>query len=641
MRSSAIKLILLAVLVLLSAARAEVNFNPRTKIVARIIPERTQVAPQSTVNVLVEIQIAPGWHLQSYQPLEKFLKATQLEIKTDGPFAGGKVAYPDHKLVDAGSISEQPYLAVYEGTIYILAQATVNPDASAGPSTINAALKTQACDDKSCLPPSTTNLNAPIEIGTAGPISPDYAALTATPAVQALIQKLAAEPAKTATAPAATQAAAAPAAAESSPPTDVSELAVLASRDYRPADSGQALPIWQLILFALAGGAILNIMPCVLPVIPLKAVQLIQQAHGDRKQAIVHGLVFSAGVITLFAVLAVVLTTAFDGAVVYGKQFQNAGFIITMAMIVLALALSMLGVWTINPPQAVYQVEGPKSGYAGSFFMGLLATLLATPCSAPLLGSVLAWALVQPKMITVMMFILVGIGMSLPYILLMAFPSAIDRLPRAGRWADLLKQGLGIVMMGVALWLLLQLPPAVLPWALFGALVLGFVCWGWGQLPNPLGERSTLWTTRIIVVVVGFAAAAGLYQLSRPTTPGGAESGHHWQPLTLATLDAALKDGRPVVVDWTADWCWNCKVLDKTVLTADEVTKHFADKKAVLLKADMSHDNPLAEQMLVKLKGGAIPMLAVFSPKEPHRPVVLRDGYTRQRVIDEVTKATK
>ncbi len=621
----------------LGAPKQDANFPSRSKILTRTLPQHTQIAPGNTLNLLIEVRIAPGWHLQSAHPLEPRFKALLLTPKSQDDITVEEILYPQHMLIDAGNLSSQKYLAVYEKTIYLLAKFKIAPGAAAGERTLEATLRTQACDDNSCLFPVTTPLTATFNIAPGdAKTNPDAADLFASQAVADLLANpLSMSPATTSPAPQQQPAAEAQAA-----PADSSELALLASRSYQPADSDQAeLPLWQLILFALIGGMILNIMPCVLPVIPLKAIQLIQQAHGDRKRAVMHGLVFSAGVITLFAILALVLTTAFSGTVVYGKQFQNAGFVITMAMIILSLALSMLGVWTINPPQAVYQAEGPKSGYAGSFFMGLLATLLATPCSAPLLGSVLAWALIQPKMITLLMFILVGVGMSLPYILLTAFPSAIDKLPRAGRWAELLKQALGIVMIGVTIWLLIQLPPAILPWALFGAIILGFVCWAWGQLPNPTGSRSHIWGMRSAAIGIGLCLTGALFYLAKPVADTATEQ--KWQPLSIKLIDDALAAGRPVVVDWGADWCWNCIVLEKTVLSAEDVQKHFADKNTLLLKADLSHSNPLGEDLLARLNTRAIPALAIFSPKDPLRPVVLRDGYTRQRVKDELAKAAR
>jgi thiol:disulfide interchange protein DsbD len=309
-----------------------------------------------------------------------------------------------------------------------------------------------------------------------------------------------------------------------------------------------------------------------------------------------------------------------------------------------ALALSMLGVWTLNPPQALYAAEGkaPHTVYLGSFSNGLMATLLATPCSAPYLGAVLAWALTQPGWITVMMLGLVGLGMSLPYLLLAIFPDALKRVPRAGRWSDLLKQGLGIVMMGVAVYLLTLIPNTTYwPWVLMAGVVVALVCWAWGQLPTYNMEPARIWTIRVVSVVVGIGLGVGLYVMASRYVreiPRNVDDGA-WRPFNVALLDDALKSGRPVVVDWTASWCINCHALEAFVLNTGGVNEAFVKSNALLLRADLSTDNPPATLLNRELGGEAIPVLAIFSPGRPREPVVLRDSYSSQRVIEEVGRA--
>jgi thiol:disulfide interchange protein DsbD len=423
---------------------------------------------------------------------------------------------------------------------------------------------------------------------------------------------------------------------------DEQEVAAITSRGYKPYNK-EEYPLTTIILFALLGGIILNIMPCVLPVIPLKVLSLVQQAHGDRRLAFLHGLTFTAGVISLFIALAIVIKTA---GLFYGQQFQSPQFLIVMVLFVTALALSMLGVWTLNPPQALYAAEGkaPHTGYMGSFTNGLMATLLATPCSAPYLGSVLAWAIPQPAWITVLALSLVGFGMSLPYLILAVFPQALERIPRAGRWSDLLKQGLGIVMLGVAVYLVTLIPNVnYWSWTLLAAVLVAMVCWAWGQIPTYNMEPAKIWTIRIVSLVIGAGLGVGMYLLAVQTTVTTPQAQgvdqHGWIPFNVAYLDEALKQNRPVVIDWTASWCINCRALEATVLNTEEVMKAFADSNVVLLKADLSTDNPPATELNRQLGGEAIPVLAIFSPARPNTPVVLRDFYSRATVVDEVRKA--
>lgn len=584
---------------------------------ATVFVDREPLVAGQTATLAVVVTIAPGYHIQSARPLERSFIATRLKLPAVPGLTFGTIRYPKHRLISVPSLTASGQLAVYEGTVSMLVPVTVSADAGPGRQTLQLVLRSQACDDKSCSAPSEVPVTLPVTIAAAGTAS---VAVHGAEFAQAQAQGFL-EPVVATSAPAT-----APAPAGSS----VEELTIIEQRQYHPANgASEQAPFWKLMLLALGGGAILNIMPCVLPVIPLKVLALVQQAHGNRRRAIVHALVFSAGIVTLFVALAAMfgVLRALGGTVFYGQQFQSPLFLIAMSLMVLALALSMLGVWTIAPPSAVYRLDSVHSGYGGSFSMGLLATLLATPCSAPLLGPVLAWALVQKVGLTLVMFGLVGVGMAVPYVVLAAFPAGLDRLPRAGRWSDLLKQFLGLVMIGVAVYLLFQLPASLWPWAFSGALVLAMVCWGWGQIPTYSMERGRIWGIRVVVVALGLLVGGGVYGYAHRAVPEG------WQAFSIAALDEALAQKRPVVVDFTASWCINCRAVEAGVLQSQEVEEAFKWSHALLLRADMSARNPPVEALLAKLQSRSIPVLAIFSPDEPLAPVVLRDIYSREQVI--------
>ncbi|MEI8197860.1 MAG: thioredoxin family protein, partial [Phycisphaerae bacterium] len=567
--------------------------------------------------------------------------ATRLRLAPSAGITFGTPRYPQHKVIDAPGLTKSGRLAAYDQEITILVPVTIAADAAPGPRTFNLTVHSQACDDKRCQLPSDLPVAVAVTIAAAGSVSqPAHAEIFRAAQAQTFLELPVAPPA-TDQKPAAT-AASAPAGGTGGA-EDKDDLAIIQQRQYRPANTGESAaatyPLWQLILFALAGGAILNVMPCVLPVIPLKVLALVQQAHGDRRQAIVHSLVFSAGIVTLFVVLAGVFGVlrgvgeggGAGGAVIYGQTYQSPVFLMAMSCIVLALALSMLGVWTINPPQIIYDVSTSHSGYLGSFSMGLLATLLATPCSAPLLGPVLAWAFVQPLLTMGVMFAFVGIGMAIPYVLLAAFPVGIDKLPRAGRWTELLKEFLGLVMIGVALYLLFQLSAKIWPGAFVGALIVASACWGWGRIPTGAMEPVRVWKIRGVVVLLGLLAGYGIYHFYRPR-PAALE----WQPFSVAALDEALAQKRPVVVDFTASWCLNCRVVESVVLESDEVQKAFQQSHALLLRGDITESNPVVQTLLAKLDAHSIPVLAIFTPEAPLTPAVLRDIYSKDRVISEL-----
>ena len=609
-----------------------------------------------TARIAVKITVDPPYHVQSAHPNDPFLIATSVGVQVPAGIHAGATRYPVAKEIPAPPGSTDKALSVYEGTVYAVVPLTIDKDAPAGAETITVKVTTQACNESTCNPPEKKTFKIPVMIAPVGTATKE----TDPELFAAAGKQEFAEEAAT-SAPAASQPAATQEGAITPPPSSAGggkeiallsndeQVALIKERAYKPYNAAEGdISLGWIVLFALVGGAILNIMPCVLPVIPLKVLSLVQQAHGDRKLAVLHALTFSAGVVTLFVALALALKLF---GLFYGQQFQSPAFLISMAFFVIALALSMLGVWTINPPQAVYNVDTSHGGYVGSFTNGLMATLLATPCSAPYLGGVLGWALVQPTAVTALMLALVGVGMSLPYLILAAFPQALAKVPRAGRWSELLKQGLGIVMIGVAVYLITLIPNVTMwPWVLLGSVVLGLVCWGWGQIPTAAMEVGTVWAVRVVVLVVGIGLGFGIYSMAQrvvTTTESMGSAGQQtavlptetngqWIPFNVALMDAALKEGRPVVVDWTADWCINCRSLEAFVLSAKSVQEEFRDSRAVLLRADLSEDNPPASAFNEKLGGHAIPVLAIFSPSRPLEPVVLRDSYTPTRVITEV-----
>ena len=614
--------------------------------------------PGGEGQVVVAMTINPRYHVQSaFADRDKGFLAAGLTLTAvpAGVTAGVVLAQkgtdiPTPPALGAGTMS------VYEGTAYFLVPLQVTADAAAGERVMEILLETQACTDTTCDLPQKTPLQVTLEIGQAGDAQaqPDAAVFAAAHARQFAPQPLP-HPSATPTAPGPNPIP--PGTTAGTPVSLLStneQLAAIAQRPYHPFNAGEGRHSLAVIfLFALLGGLILNVMPCVLPVIPLKALAFIQQAHGNPRLALLHGVTFSAGIVTLFVMLAVVLRVF---GLFYGQQFQSPAFLITMVMFVVALALSMLGVWTIQPPRAVYSVDDKfshRAGYLGSFSSGLMATLLATPCSAPFLGPVFAWALVQPAWLTAGMMAIVGVGMALPYLVLAFFPQALGKIPRAGRWSELLKQGLGIVMLGVAIYLVTLVPSTRLwPWVLAGTIVSALTCWGWGQIPTPLMTETRIWTIRAVVLALGVALGLAIYRIASVTRPATVMSaagtallpdktiaGDAWLPFNLALLDQAIKDGRPVLVDWTADWCINCRVLEAAVLSRADLRHAVISQNAVLLRADLSQENPSATALNEKLGSQSIPVLAIFAPSRPNEPVVLRDSYSASRVIREIELA--
>ncbi len=586
-------------------------------------------------SLLISVVVKPEYHLQSHHPLDKFLVPAEVTITPVKGLRFGKVLFPPAKLIAASpQITSQGKLSVYEGHFVITVPFHVSANAPDGPTPVHAAFTFQACNAQSCLPPQTLKMSALLKLmGNA--VVPAKAAHVAD-IESAGVSRASGTPIS---------------AGGNSIVT--SEITEINAQSYRITQVHE--PLWRLVLFALLGGLILNIMPCVLPVIPLKVMAMVEQAHGSRRMAILHALVFSSGIITLFLILALImgLYRALTGQVLtYGMQYQHPAFLIAMALIVLALALSMLGVWTIQPPNALYAADKNRGGLVGAYGMGMLATLLATPCSAPFLGVMLTWALVQPTAIIVLFFILIGVGMAWPYVLLAAFPAWLNRVPRAGRWSEIVREALGLVMVAVAVYLLLSTEnrgQIVVGFVL--AVIVAIVCWGWGRLPDINMRPREIWGIRLGLLAGGVLAGALYLAWSGgiPVTRGarvteapaaGRETFqvNDWQNFNLSRMKSALASGHPVVVDFTAPWCINCRFVKATVLDSKPVRQVFGRLRAVLLSADI--DQPVPKALWLKLGGRAIPYLAILSPRHPHTPGILRDIYTRQDVIDDVIAAS-
>ncbi len=627
-------------------------------ITATVHPSKIKPGGRGVIRVSVHVN--RGYHLQSAHPLDKYLLPTKLSAKPVPALKFGAPTYPKARIITVSKeMSPKGKLAVYVGRVVMRLPFTVAAGAAPGPRTIHVQLLSQACNARACSLPefqkATVHITVPPRTGGPAPKSPNHPNIVKR------------RPTKSSSAMHITPTVSSSSASASA----ASQLAWIKAQQFQ---IGPGEPLPALLAFALLGGMILNIMPCVLPVIPVKVLAMVQHAHGRRAVAVAHSLVFSAGIIFFFAALGLALGLyhlLWHGQVLYGGQFQQPWFVVALAFVVLALALSMLGVWTISAPRAVTQAQPPTQGYFGSFMMGTLATLLATPCSAPYLGPVIAFAFSNSLAISVLMMAVIGVGMAIPYVVLAAFPQLLARLPRAGRWSELFKQFLGLVMVAVAIFLLNELKaPPFFHWAMYAALILAAVCWAWGNIPNLNMEPVKIWSIRAASVLIGGLVAFGLYTLMGiSTATAGTTSGHAnavvrsatpaapvsiatplrgpsvsprsltWQPFSVPRLRAGLAAGRMVVVDWSAVWCTNCRVLTATVLDTSAARRLFRANHAVLLRASLSGENPVATALLIKLGSHSIPFLAVFSPRQPLRPVLVPDRYTFSQLQRALARA--
>ena len=392
-------------------------------------------------------------------------------------------------------------------------------------------------------------------------------------------------------------------------------------------DMGKAL------LLGFFAGLLLNIMPCVLPVLTLKVSGLLLAAHGDPaeryRQFREHNLFFAAGIMTWFTVLALALGMA---GLMWGQLFQNQVVILGMLLVVFLLALSMLGVFTLP-------MVDLKSGTSGNprvqaFSTGLLATLLATPCSGPLLGGVLGWAFTQPVSSLVVVFCAVGLGMSFPYILFAFRPHLVRLLPHPGAWMGILEKMMGFFLLGTAVYLLSILPAEKHLQVLTALLLVALCAWLWGHFCG----YSAPPRRRLLGRLAGLCLlAGGLWWAMQPPQPE-----IQWQAFTKSEFSSMLGE-KPLLVEFTADWCPNCKFLEASVLTDRRLHAVQQRYGVTLMRVDLTQEDADAKALLEQLGARSIPVTALFpAGKDSARPLVLRDVYsadTLEQAMEQVFTA--
>ena len=379
---------------------------------------------------------------------------------------------------------------------------------------------------------------------------------------------------------------------------------------------GAGYSAWFALGLAFVAGLILNIMPCVLPVIPLKVLSIFEQARESKARCIALGLSFCLGILLFFAALAVlniILRLGYGTVFQWGDHFRNPVFLIAMSLLLVALALFMFGVFTIIVPSSIAGKAGPGKGLAGSVAMGFLAAVLSTPCSFAILTAAFAWAQTQKLPLATIAIMLIGVGMASPYAILTSMPSLLKYLPKAGRWTELFKQAMGFVLLIVAVWLITALPALRRDSVLYFAVVLGFCIWMWGGWVSLTTPTVHKWVIRAIAVVI--TVAAGAWLLPEPKM---AEI--NWQGYNRALIDQAVEGRRPVLIEFMADWCLTCKAVEKTVYAREDIAELIKRKGVLAVKADTTvKDNPATLALKDVYNEPAVPVSILLIPgqKEP------------------------
>lgn len=393
--------------------------------------------------------------------------------------------------------------------------------------------------------------------------------------------------------------------------------------------------IFGILLAAFLGGMILNVMPCVFPVISLKVLSFVGQAGEDRKKVFAHALSFTLGVLVFFWILTtgLLIVRASVGEVGWGEQLQQPAFIIGLIFVMTLVALNLFGVFEVGT--SLTGVGGnltSKEGCGGSFWSGALAVLLATPCTAPLMAPAITFALAQPAPFTIMVFTLLGLGMAAPYFLFAIFPNFLEVLPAPGVWMEAFKQFMGFPMLVVAVWLIgvlsKQLDVSGLQWSLAAVVLLALAGWIFGRYTGFDKAGSTRSKGRIAAALVFVLSVSMAYQASgKRATPS--------QIQIQDVIAAKQAEGKNVFVDFTAEWCVTCKVNERTTIKTEKTQAFFEKNNIELVFADWTNQDPAITKLLKEHGRAGVPLYVMYSEDPDKEPVALPDGLINFGHIEE------
>lgn len=358
------------------------------------------------------------------------------------------------------------------------------------------------------------------------------------------------------------------------------------------------------MLLAIVGGLLLNLTPCVLPAIPVKIRTIMYESGNGAGERIMAATIFTAGSLLFFLGLGIATATLHW---TWGALFQSRIFLILLIAALCLFAFITFRDVGIPVPQFAQAMRGRR--LFEPFLSGLFSALLATPCTGPFLGGVLAFAVTRPPAVIIAIFLAVGLGLALPYIVLLARPGLLDKLPRAGRWAEHVRQGLAFVLLAAAVFFAQSLLPTDIAhwiWLVWLALL---ILWSIHVAVRATGRAAQAVAAGFSIAGVAMVYGGGL---AMPAQAGPLD----WRPLDSGVLQQARATGQPILIEFTADWCINCKVLEKTTYADQQVVRAVHDHRVIPLQADLTRPDPRLESLLVAYDGAALPFAVVLNGDE-------------------------
>jgi thiol:disulfide interchange protein/DsbC/DsbD-like thiol-disulfide interchange protein len=423
-----------------------------------------------------------------------------------------------------------------------------------------------------------------------------------------------------------------------------------------PAPPAQSL--WKMLVYAFIGGLILNLMPCVLPVIALKILGFVNEAKSEPRHVRAMGLVYAVGVLVSFLALAAVVIGVKSAGhqAGWGMQFGNPIFLVCLTVLVTLVALNLFGVFEVTLGGRALDAAGnlaSKHGAAGAFFNGVLATVLATPCTAPFLSIALGFAFAQSAAFIVLIFLAVGAGLAAPYVVLSWNPAWLKFLPKPGAWMEKFKIAMGFPMLATTAWLFNLASGSYgknVLWLGLFLVVISFAAWIFGEFFQRGRKRRSLALILTLGLLIGGYAYALEGQLrwreavAETSTTGSLKEspdGIDWQPWSPAAVAQARSEGRPVLVDFTADWCLTCQVNKKTSIEIPSVRAKLKELNAIAFVGDYTRTPDSITTELQRFARAGVPLVLVYPKDAAAPPIVLPEVLTPGIVLDALDRAAK
>lgn len=606
--------LLAALFTLLAPATPAPAAQPPTGgVTVRALPQFTEARAGDRFAIAVQFTFADNLHIWPNQPVIpkelEGLEAIPTLIELGKPALPATVRvglnagqWPKPESLEVNFTGSPVALLSYKKPTTVFVPVAIDAAHPPGPLSIPLTVSYQACNDTSCFPPESRDLTVTLQVvPAAAPAKPGDTALFA-PLDPSILGRLDAASATDTPAP-----------AGSTPAAGGARIDFFGY--VFNVDSGLLI-----LLIAFIAGALMNLTPCVLPVIPLKVASLQQHAK-DPGKLVFFGLIYCLGIVSVFAVIAVL---AFSLKLQFGQWFSYWYVTVPLALIVGGMGLGMLGAFDINLPQGVYNFTPSYDNASGNFFLGVLTAVLSTPCTGPMFGAAFAFATTLSPFVGSGLILSMGLGMAAPYLLLILFPGMLKNLPRGGPGGELLKQVLGLFMLAVAFFILRSvLDHTWVVWMLAASAACACIWWLVGAMTMLQSHRAK--GLNALAAALSLGVTFIITQTLLPSTPAaaGTVSATRWKTVETppddqlrAMIQDGVKAGRAVVVDFTARWCTNCIAIEKTILSSTAGLEMFSRLNPLQIKVDLSTATPDQGWGVVReiSGGGGIPLIAVYGP---------------------------